>query len=291
MLKTIFSLGLAVVVFTSLYEFVLGGRYDGYPSLLKILELEEQGCKELDALSLKERQHALRGNSPKEACEILFFESRKINSVSTFLIATQFEAYKNHLAKNECLQAEQVLWGRYKAAYPGTPKVDFLKTYDGPRVRWRHFVLTKQVPEVFFCIHRKSYETNQQEILSNNLVTRPVRDLFKPHYVKSDSQFVKERNQSLMLIAHLARLDFAPAQIYILEQSKKGNVFTLLPSEQYRLLKRLEMLGNLPETLKDEFVKARDKLPMSEVQEIEKQLTNYSFFLISSMPTMVSEKR
>ena len=291
MLKIILSLSIVVAVLMSLYEYKIGGPYDGYPSLWKNLQTEEQGCKELDALSLKERQHALRGNSPKEACEILFFESRKINSVSTFLIATQFEAYKNHLAKNECLQAEQVLWGRYKAAYPGTPKVDFLKTYDRPRVRWRHFVLTKQVPEVFFCIHIKSYETNQQVILSNNLVTRPVRDLFKPHYVKSDSQFVKERNQSLMLIAHLARLDFAPAQIYILEQSKKGNVFTLLPSEQYRLLKRLEMLGNLPETLKDEFVEARDKLPMSEVQELEKQLTNYSFFLISSMPTLVSEKR
>jgi hypothetical protein len=291
MLKIILSLSIVVAVLMSLYEYKIGGPYDGYPSLWKILQTEKQGCKELDALSLKERQHALRGNSPKEVCEILFFESRKIDTPATFLTGKQFQTYKDHLAKNECLRAEQVLWLRYKATYSGTPKVDFSKTYDGPLGRWRHFVLTKQVPEVFFCIQKKRFEANHQELLNSNLVIRPIRDLFKTHYVKTDSQFLKERNQSLMLIAHLARLDYVLAQIYIIEQSMKGEVFTLLPSEQYRLLKRLEMLGSLPETLKDEFVKARDKLPNSEVQVIDKQLTSFSFFLISSMPTMEGVER
>ncbi len=291
MFKIILSLSMAVAVLTSLYEYLIGGRYDGFPSLWEILQIEEQGCKELAALSLKERQRVLKGESPTEACEKLFFEARKIKTPATFLNAKQFQTYKDHLLKNECLKAEQVLWRRYKETYSGVPKIDFLKTYDGPRGRWRHFVLTKQVPEVFFCIQKKRFEANQQEILNNNLVIRPIRDLFKTHYVKSDSQFVKERNQSLMLIAHLARLDFAPAQIYIIQQSMKGDVYRLLPTEQYRLLKRLEMLGNLPAPLKSEFAKSRDKLPINEVQVIDKQLASFSFFLISTIPTMASVEK
>ncbi len=254
-----------------------------------IFHPEQLGCKELDALTPKERKKELKHHSPREICHRLFFETRKIGNPAKVLETKKFKEYKENLAKDECLQAEQILWHHYKTTYPTAPKIDLSKSYDHTRGNWRFFVLARQVPDVYFCMKKTRFEAAQKEIQNQNIPTSPITDLYKIYKIKSKSHIEDRRNGNLRLIIALMREDYAPAQIYIIRQSMKGDIFTLTPPQHYRLLKRLKMLGNLPENLKEEFIKAKQQITQEEAEKIDKKLASYSFFLIISMPTMAKK--
>lgn len=290
MFKIIVSLFCLILALIFLYEWKTGGTEGRNIAQLNDFQAESQGCKELDALPLEKRQEELKIHSPKTACEILFFKSREIDNPATFLATKQFEKYKSHLAQNECLKAEQTLWQAYKKRYSGVPEVNFTKRYDSTRQRWRFFVLVKQVPETYFCMYKKNYEASKKKVQNSKLATTPITDLLKlPRIKPSKNNREYQRNRHLSRILILLRFDYAPAQIYIIQQSMKGDVFTLKPSEHYRLLKRVEMVGKLPKELEGEFETARQRISQEQAKEIDERLTWYSFFLISSLPTIEKE--
>ncbi len=290
MFKVTASLLFITLILGFFYEWKNRGTDDGSLSLLNSVQAESQGCKELDALPLEKRKQDLKIYGAKTACEKLFFESRKIHKPATFLAPKQFEDYKRYLAQNECLKAEQILWQEYNKRYSGVPKVNFTKRYDSTRQRWRYNVLAKQVPETYFCMYKKNYEASKKAVQNSKLATTPITDLLNLPDVKPTKDLEFQRNGHLMRILILLRFDYAPAQIYIIQQSMKGDIFTLKPSEHYRLLKRVEMFGKLPKELESEFKKARQKISRAKAKEIDERLTWYSFFVISSLPTIEKEK-
>lgn len=290
MLKIVVSLLFVILSLVFFYEWKNRGTEDGDSSQANNVQAENQGCKELDALPLEKRQRYLEIYGLKTACEILFFESRKIDKPATFLAANQFADYKKHLSQNECLKAEQVLWQAYNKRYSGVPEVNFTKRNDRTRQRWRFFVLAKQVPETYFCIYKKNYEAVKKQMQNSKHATTPIRDLLNLPNVKSTNKLEYQRNEHLRRVLALLRFDYAPAQIYIIQQSMKGDIFTLKPSAHYRLLKRVEMFGKLPKELEGEFKKVRQKISQVKANEIDERLTWYSFFRIPSLPTIEKEK-
>ena len=269
------------VAFTS-FLITLGLIFSGLPTKAA----DQKSCPSFEKLSEKEKRFHLKYETRERICRRWFFYDNEFAPPEKTLSPKNHQTYKNHLAKNQCTQAEQILWQAYKKKYPNAPEINFSKPNDHWREKWKFGPLTKDSPETLLCLIKKELTISQNTIHRKQLSPPPIKDLRKVWHLPVHSPTERTRKQALIHLYTLMRYDYSPAQVYVIETSIQGKIFQLKSGPLYLLLKRLQNKQQLSEKHKNLLGKTARKLPNEEKEKLDNLATKKTISILTKFPTI-----
>ena len=247
---------------------------------------DQKSCPSFEKLSEKEKKFELSYQTLEKFCQNWFFYDNEFAPPAKTLSPKNHQTYQNHLAKNQCTQAEQILWQAYKKKYPNAPEITFSQKLKVSRTGWKFGPLTKHAPETLLCLIKQNLANSQHTIRTKQLSTTPIKDLRKIWYLKPLSQIERIRKQALIHLYTLMRYDYPPAQIFVIQTSLQGEIFQLKPAPLYLLLKRLQNKQQLPENLQSLLIETSQKLTIEEKEKMDQLAIRKRIFLTTNFPTV-----